>query len=163
MNAIDQANSRPKWALVALWFLLGVIAMIYLNGPGLTNPAAYHMDLSQSPHWMGDSFPEDDLLRRYGHYNESPVQNLIYWLGTMFVDVVLFNKIVGIVIFGLTAALFYALVSSMAGVPGTNSRFGWQNSRLPCPGCQTTWLYWERVGRPAPAVASTNGPACCAR
>lgn len=101
-----------------LWCLIGAAAMVFLNGSGLTNPAAYHTDLSQAPHWManhGDSFEEDDLLLRYGEFNESPMQNLIYWIGTAAIDVVLFNKIVGILVFGLTAGLFFGLVTSMAG------------------------------------------------
>ena len=102
----------------AIYFVIGVATMIYLQGPGLTSPSKYHGDLTQSPHWVayhGDRFAQDDLLVEYATYNESPVQNAIYWVGTLLIDVVMLNKVVGITIFGLTAALFFALVAQMSG------------------------------------------------
>ena len=35
----------------AVLTLVGMAALMYLHGPGLTNPAMYHTDLTQSPHW----------------------------------------------------------------------------------------------------------------
>jgi hypothetical protein len=102
----------------AIFFAIGVAAMIFLQGSGLTSPSKYHRDLTQSPHWVayhGERFAADDLLVEYATFNESPVQNAIYWVGTWLFDVVLLNKLVGITIFGLTAALFFGLVSSMSG------------------------------------------------
>ena len=103
----------------AVFALIGAAAMAFLNGPILTDGAVYNYDLVQSPHWVAfhtDSFAPDDLLVEYGNYNESPVQNVIYWVGTLLFDLVLLNKLVGIVLFGLTAALFYGLVSQMMGL-----------------------------------------------
>jgi hypothetical protein len=102
-----------------LFAVIGILGMIYLQGPGLTSGSRYHGDLTQSPHWIAhhtDVFAEDDLLVEYATYNESPVQNAIYWVGTWFLDVVLLNKLVGIAIFGMTAALFFWLVSSTSGL-----------------------------------------------
>jgi hypothetical protein len=102
----------------AIFAVIGIMVMIYLHGSGLTSRTKYHGDLTQSPHWVayhGDAFAKDDLLVKYATYNETPIQNAIYWVGTWFVDIVPLNKIVGIAVYGLTAALFFWLVSSMAG------------------------------------------------
>ena len=101
-----------------VFFILGVLAMIYFQAGEVMSQSKYHRDLTQSPHWAayhGDAFPEDDLLRQYAAFNESPIQNIIYWTGTLFVHVIPLNKIVGITFFGLTAALFFLLVTRMSG------------------------------------------------
>ena len=112
-------SRRQLWLGCALLVVVGAAAMLYLNGSGLTSGSKYHTDLTQSPHWFahhGDRFAGDDLLVEYATFNESPVQNLIYRVGTWFVDPVLLSKLVGVAIFGLTAGLFFGLVSSMSGL-----------------------------------------------
>ena len=119
----DDSRERPLgrrglllWCVV--FAVIGAVVMMYLHAFELTSRTKYHGDLTQSPHWVayhGDSFPEDDLLVEYAAYNETPVQNTIYWVGTWFIDIVPLEKIVGIAIYGLTAALFFLLVTLTAG------------------------------------------------
>jgi hypothetical protein len=102
----------------AIFALLGAAAMVYRQGPGLTDPTKYHSDLTQSPNWVAyqsSAFSDDDLLVEYSAYNESPVQNLVYWIGTWFLDLVLLEKIVGILVFAGTAGLFFVLVARISG------------------------------------------------
>ena len=102
----------------AAFAVIGCAALVYIQGSGLASPFKYHTDLTQSPHWIAyhvSGFAEDDLLVEYGRFNETPIQNAIYWLGTWLVDVVLLNKLVGIAIFGVTAALFFGLTAPSSG------------------------------------------------
>jgi hypothetical protein len=118
-SSFAKPTRRELWIGCVVFALIGVLAMIYLHGPGLLSGSRYHGDLTQAPHWVayhGESFAEDDLLLEYATFNETTVQNAIYWVGTWFMDVVLLNKIVGIAIFSLTAALFFGVVSSLAGL-----------------------------------------------
>ncbi len=111
--------SRRELLLGALLcFSIGLAAAAYLHWPALTDPLTYKSDVRQSPHWAayhGDSFRDDDLLVLYGSFNESPVQNLIYWVGTFFVDYVRLTKIIAVVGNGLGAALFFWLGAQMMG------------------------------------------------
>jgi hypothetical protein len=103
----------------AIFAVVGAAVMIYLDGFALTSKTKYHADLTQAPQWIAyhnDAFAKDDLLVEYGAYNETPLQNAIYWVGTWFIDVVVLNRMIGVVIFGLTAALFFLLVTSTAGL-----------------------------------------------
>ena len=65
-----------------------------------------------------DSFREDDLIVELGSYNESPLQNLIYWVGTLAVDMVTLGKWIAVVGYGLTSALFFWIGHSMLGFRG---------------------------------------------
>jgi len=121
MNSRNDERPRRRDLLLgcAIFAVIGAMAMMYLYGPALTSNTKYHSDLTQTPHWVayhGDAFPDDDLMVEYATYGESPLQNGIYWVGTWFMELVPLNKIVGIGIFGLTAALFFWLVSSMSGL-----------------------------------------------
>ncbi|OGL45885.1 MAG: hypothetical protein A2161_16530 [Candidatus Schekmanbacteria bacterium RBG_13_48_7] len=107
------------WAWI--FMLMGVGAAVYLHWPALTNPLVYKSDVRQSPHWSAyhtDSFREDDLIVRLGAYNESPVQNLIYYIGTYMVDMVTLGKWIAVISYGLIAALFFWLGHSMLGFRG---------------------------------------------
>ncbi|MBI3922712.1 MAG: hypothetical protein HY318_14920 [Armatimonadetes bacterium] len=107
--------------LPTLFALLGCLAAMYLHWPALMNYSAYKGDIMQSPHWAAyhrSSFRSDDLLLKYARYNESPLQNLIYYTGTYFMDMVWLTKVVAIVSYGLCAMLFFCLGRSMFGVTG---------------------------------------------
>jgi len=120
MNTLPARKIGRRGLLLGcvVFAVLGALALSYLNDFELTSRTKYHRDLTQSPHWVAyhnDFFPKDDLLVRYGHYNETFLQNLIYWIGTLFIDIVPLNKLVSISIFSGTAALFFLLVSLMSG------------------------------------------------
>ena len=103
---------------VALFFVMGCAAGIYLHWPALNNPTIYKSDIRQSPHWAAyhtDTFHPDDLLVRYGAFNESPIQNLIFFVGTLFVDMVVLTKWWAVFSYGLFSALFFLLGRLMLG------------------------------------------------
>ncbi|HHH10673.1 MAG TPA: hypothetical protein ENK23_01165, partial [Sorangium sp.] len=88
---------RELWLGVVLFALLGALVATYLHWPALTDALIYKSDVRQSPHWAAyhhDSFRADDLLVGYGAFNESPLQNAIYWVGTFVVDFVVLTKVV---------------------------------------------------------------------
>ena len=102
----------------SLFVLLGTGAAVYLHWPALTQYTTYKSDIRQEPHWAayhGTSFRPDDLLVEYATFNESPLQNLIYYLGTFLVDMVTLTKVLAVVGYGLCAGLFFFLVQRMAG------------------------------------------------
>jgi len=120
---MSEAQARPSgrrevFLGCIVFAVIGAAAMLWMQGSGLTDPSKYHRDLTQAPHWVayhGEAFDELDLLVRYASFNESPVQNDVYWVGTLLLDVVLLNKLIGVAVFGLTAALFFGLVSWNSG------------------------------------------------
>lgn len=104
-----------------LVFLLAITAAIYLNWPSLTNYAVYKSDIRQSPHWAAyhqTSFQDDDLLLRYAQFNESPLQNLIYYIGTYFIEMVNLTKVLTVVSYGFAALLFFLIGQSLYGKRG---------------------------------------------
>ncbi len=91
-------------------FLLSAGLAVFLSWPSLTNYGIYKSDIRQSPHWASyhhDTFQDDDLLVRYGSFNESPLQNLIYYFGTFFLEMITLTKILSVLSFGLGAVLFF--------------------------------------------------------
>jgi len=110
---------KSLWATLCL--AMGLGAAVYLHWPALTNPVDYKSDVRQSPHWAAyhtDTFRDDDLLLDLAAYNESPVQNLIYFIGTYAVDMVTLGKWLAVVGYGLTSALFFWIGHSMLGLRG---------------------------------------------
>ena len=106
---------------LALFLVIGWAAAIYLHWPALTDYAIYKSDIRQTPHWAAyhsDTFRDDDLLIHYGAFNQSPVQNLIYWLGTYLIDMVLLTKSVAVISYGLCSGLFFLVGWSMFGWSG---------------------------------------------
>ena len=91
-------------------FIVAVGLATWLSWRPLTHYGIYKSDLRQAPQWAAfhqDTFHPDDLLVKYGTYNESPVQNTIYWLGTWFCDMITLSKILAVLSFGFIAALLY--------------------------------------------------------
>lgn len=118
MNEVTAAPiARRKMLLgAALCMLIGLAAALYLHWPALTDPLIYKSDVRQAPHWAAyhtDSFRDDDLLVAYGAFNESPLQNLIYWFGTFFFDYVWLSKLLAVLGNALGAALFFWLGARM--------------------------------------------------
>jgi hypothetical protein len=101
--------------------VLGMLAATYLHWPALTEENVYRSDIRQAPHWAAyhtTSFQDDDWLVEYARYNESPVQNVIYFVGTYFVDMVPLSKILAVVSYGAAAALFFLVGNALYGVQG---------------------------------------------
>lgn len=104
------------WA--GLFLLMGIGAAGYLHWPALEDPLVYKSDVRQSPHWSAyhtDTFRDNDLILTLATHNESPLQNLIYWVGTLFVDMVLLGKLLAVFGYGLVAALFFWIGHSLFG------------------------------------------------
>jgi hypothetical protein len=103
-------------------FCIGVGAAAYLHWPALTNHAVYKSDLRQAPHWSAyhhdDSFRDDDIFIQYSQYNESPIQNLIYYTGTYFLDIIPLSKVLAVLSYGFGALLFYAAGKALFGTYG---------------------------------------------
>ncbi len=98
--------------LTALWFLIGVVAGGYLHWPALTNPSEYKSDMRQAPHWAAyhqTSFQNDDPIVEYARFNESPLQNAIYWVATHFGDMLWVSKVMAVLSYGLLSAIFFAV------------------------------------------------------
>ena len=69
--------------------LIGLTAATYLHWPALVSPVHYLSDIRQCLNWVAyhsDSFQDDDLLVSFAEHNEALFQNILYWLGTWFVD-----------------------------------------------------------------------------
>ena len=115
-----QMKTKHRLILISvLVFLIAVAAAIYLNWPSLTNYAVYKSDIRQSPHWAAyhqTSFQDDDLLLRYAQFNESPLQNLIYYGGTYFIEMVTLTKIFTVISYGFAALLFFLIGQSLYGL-----------------------------------------------
>ena len=107
--------------LPSIMFLIGISAAVYLHWPALRNYTTYKSDIRQCPNWAGyhkTSFQDDDLLIKYGQFNESPIQNLIYYLGTYFLDMVILTKIVAIIGYGLGTLIFFLIGQYLFGTRG---------------------------------------------
>jgi len=104
-------------------FAVGAGAATYLHWPALQSYEVYRSDIRQAPHWAvyhTTSFSEDDMLIEYARYNESPLQNAIYYVGTYVADMVDLTKLFAILSYGFGALLFFlvgrALYGTRAGV-----------------------------------------------
>ena len=73
------SGSGSQMVLFTLFFLLGLLPAIYLHWP---------------------------LLTEYARFNESPLQNAIYFVGTWFVNVIPLSKVLAILSYGLATAFF---------------------------------------------------------
>lgn len=112
------------YALLLLTFLLGAAGAAYFTWPELLSEAAYATDARQCFHYVAyhtDTYRPDDLLLRYARFNESPVQDLVFYLGTFFIDGLLLAKIIALLSYGACSALFFLLcrlmfASRLAGV-----------------------------------------------
>jgi len=107
--------------LIVLIFSIGLSAALYLHWPALTNYTTYKSDIRQCPNWAGyhqTSFQEDDLLVKYAQFNESPIQNLIYYIGTYLIDMVILTKLVAVIGYALSSLLFFLLGRRMFGTYG---------------------------------------------
>ena len=104
-----------RWAdgrLAVLFFLVGLAAGIYLHWPALKNPSTYKSDMRQGPHWVAfheTSFRDDDPILEYAYYNVSPLQNTIYWVATLFGDVLWVSKVMAVLSYGLLSAIFFVV------------------------------------------------------
>ncbi len=104
-----------RWAdarLVLFFFLVGAGAGIYLYWPALTEPSTYKRDMRQGPHWAAfheTSFRDDDPILEYAHFNVSPLQNSIYWVATLFGDVLWVSKVMTVIGCGLLPAIFFVV------------------------------------------------------
>ncbi len=114
-------TNLKKLLFPILFFLLGTLAAVYLHWPALTSPTTYKSDVRQCPHWAAyhtTSFQHDDLLVKYGQFNESPIQNLLYYVGTFFVEMVLLTKLVAVIGYGLGALVFFLVGQALFGIRG---------------------------------------------
>jgi len=106
---------------VLLFFLIGIASAVYFHWPALKNYTTYKSDIRQCPHWAAyhkTSFQDDDLLIKYGKFNESPIQNLIFYFGTYFADMVTLSKIIAVIGYGFAALLFFLIGKSLFGLMG---------------------------------------------
>ncbi len=98
--------------LLLLFFLIGAGAGTYLYWPALTEPGTYKSDMRQGPHWAAfheTSFRDDDPILEYARFNVSPLQNSVYWVATLFGDVLWVSKLMTVISCGLLAAIFYVV------------------------------------------------------
>ncbi len=105
-----RAPARNDLGLFLLLFSIGAGAAVHFQWRALTRDYVYDEDLMQSPHWAADhaaSFRPDDAIVEYGRFNESPVQNAIFYVGTLWVDVIPLSKLLAVVGYGLTSSLFF--------------------------------------------------------
>lgn len=103
-------------------FLAGTAIGTLLHLPALQHDAIYKDDVVQSPHWAAyhqSTFRDDDLILKYASFNESPLQNAIYWIGTYFVEFIPLTKYLAVISYGVLSAIFFLVGSSTHGV-----RFG---------------------------------------
>ncbi len=127
MNAknLEAAGAWRGWTgagLTLFFFLVGVGAATYLYWPALTEPSTYKSDMRQGPHWVAfheTSFRGDDPILEYAHFNESPLQNSIYWVATLFGEMLWVSKVMTVISYGLLSAIFYSVGRLWFGV-----RFG---------------------------------------
>jgi len=94
----------------------------FLHLPALRHPAIFKSDIVQSPHWAAyhaSTFRADDLVLRYASFNESPLQNAIYWVATWFAGSVTLSELLGVASYGVLSLTFFLLGRAMYGV-----RFG---------------------------------------
>lgn len=108
--------------LSAVVFLSGLGAGIYLHWPALTHDGIFKDDFVQGPHWAAyhlTSFQPGDLVLRYASFNESPLQNAIYWVGTFLADAVTLGKVLSVTSYGLLSLVFFLVGRAMYG-----TRFG---------------------------------------
>lgn len=92
----DRALTRRTLLIAVLLFSSGAAAATYLYWPALRSYEVYRSDIRQAPHWAAyhsTSFAADDMLLEYARYNESPLQNAIYYVGTYVVDMVDLTKV----------------------------------------------------------------------
>jgi hypothetical protein len=109
-------TARRKSVVALLFFLVGCAAAIALSWPALSNHGVYHSDVRQSPHWAAyhtTSFRADDMIVEYARFNESPLQNAIYFVGTWFVDLIPLTKYAAVIGFGLATSLFFVVGSAI--------------------------------------------------
>jgi hypothetical protein len=103
---------------VLIVFVVGVVLAWYWHGAAFRSSGIYKEDVLQSPHWAAyhtTTFQPDDPIVEYASFNESPLQNAIYWTLTWFVDFVLLGKALAILSYGLLAVLFYLAGREMYG------------------------------------------------
>jgi len=108
--------------LVLLVFLIGVGAGSFLHWPALTDPSTYKSDMRQVPNWGAfheTSFQDDDPILEYARFNTAPLQGAIYWVATLFGDVLWVSKVMAVLSYGLLSAIFYLVGRLWFGV-----RFG---------------------------------------
>ncbi len=117
MTGLETETAGPwrRWAdgrLVLLFFLVGAGAGAYLYWPALTEPSTYKSDMRQGPHWAAfheTSFRDDDPILEYAHFNVSPLQNSIYWVATLFGDLLWVSKVLTVIGCGLLSAIFFVV------------------------------------------------------
>ncbi len=94
------------------FFLVGLGAATYLHWPALTQPSTYKSDMRQGPHWVAfheTSFRDDDPILEYAHFNVSPLQNSLYWVATLFGEVLWVSKVMAVLSYGLLSAVFFVV------------------------------------------------------
>ena len=100
---------------------MGLGVAVYFHWPALTHYAIYKSDIRQCPHWAAyhtTSFRSDDILVRYSSFNESPLQNLMYYVATCFGDMITVSKIMAVLSYGLATVLFFMIGRSLFGMRG---------------------------------------------
>jgi hypothetical protein len=121
-SGILEALGPRELLLGAAVYLVGVATAVALHWPALMHYGIFKDDTVQSPHWAAyhqTSFLPGDLVLRYASFNESPLQNAIYWLGTWFVESITLGKILGIASYGLLGLVFFLVGRALHG-----TRFG---------------------------------------
>jgi len=121
-EARRQPWTRRDLLLGVAGFLVGLGAAVAMHWPALTHEGIFKDDSVQAPHWAAyhaTTFQPDDLVLRYATFNESPLQNAIYWIGTWFVESLTLGKILGVASYGLLSLFFYVVGRAMHG-----TRFG---------------------------------------
>ncbi len=112
----SQVTTPWRWRedgwLALGFFLVGLAAAVYLHWPALTQPSTYKSDMRQGPHWVAfheTSFRADDPILEYAHFNVSPLQNSIYWVATLFGEVLWVSKVMAVLSYGLLSVTFFVV------------------------------------------------------
>lgn len=120
MNIISRIFNK-RWVVLLAVFLVSLSAAIYLHWPALTEYTIYKSDLKQEPHifaYHTTTFRDEDIILMYSHFNESPVQNFLMYVGTFLLDGVTLSKVIAVVFYGLAAVYTCVLGWSMFGRRG---------------------------------------------
>lgn len=120
MSARRSLRLPPTLPLVLLTFLVGAGSAVYLTWPQFVSTEVYASGLCQSVHFVAyhsAAFSPSDLLVEYSAFNESPLQNLLFFVGTYVADPVRLSNVLTAVFFGAAAVLFFLVGQALFDTP----------------------------------------------
>lgn len=108
--------------VILTYALFGLIVILFYTGKYITDDYKIQNDFRQllqcvDYRWPGE-LRENDILLQYAKYAESPAISLIYRVGALFMNPIVYGKILSLILFSVTMAMIGWMVCTRSSFMG---------------------------------------------